>query len=338
MTWRCAVDAHEITRSASWGAARAEATVVVATCERARWLPGLLEALEAQQGLSIEVVVVDDSSTDGTPDVLSGLASTDLPLLALRTARRAGPSAARNAGAAAARTAWLLLTDDDCLPEPTWAAALRGALAEGPAVVQGKTLPVEADHGSWDRSITVASPSGLYETCNLGVDAAAFREVGGFAELGLLPASGSRGFGEDAELGSRLARAGGMGWVEDAVVRHRWVPGTFADHLTGRRRLAGFPALASLVPEVRERLVAGAVLSRRTLVTDVGVLGVAASLAMTSPWPLLAAAPWAWRLVAEAGHRPGRPRLVRAGQLAVADLVGAGALLRGSARSRRLVL
>lgn len=323
MTWRASVDATEVHRSAAWGAPAA-ATVVVATCDRGPWLPELLASLAAQT-IGVEVVLVDDSST------IPVFVTADLPLLVLRTAHRAGPSAARNAGAARAQTDLLLLTDDDCLPAPTWAGALVGALAAAP-VVQGKTLPVDADHGPWDRAIEVLGASGLYETCNLGVHAPAFLDAGGFADLHLLDRAG-RGFGEDAELGSLLAH-GRAAFCPDALVRHRWVPATYRDHLAGRARLAGFPALD--VPEVRSRLVAGVGLSRRTLVTDLGLAGVLATAA--TPLGLVAVAPWARRVWTEAAGRPGRPRGVRAAQLAVADVVGAAALVRGSVRARRLVL
>lgn len=337
MTWRSEVRTSELARTAAWDGARPEASVVVATCDRGGWLPGLLGCLEAQQDVALEVVLVDDSSRDGTSEVLASLGSA-LPVLALRTDHRAGPSAARNAGAAAARGAALLLTDDDCLPDPGWARGLLRELAAGATVVQGRTLPTDDDHGPWDRSITVTAPTGLYETCNLAVVADAFRAVGGFGDLGLLAGPSARGFGEDAELGSLLASRGRPGWAPEAVVRHRWVAGSYADHLAARRRLVGFPALAGLVPEVRERLVGGVLLSRRTLVTDAGVLAVAAAVLARSPWPALGCLPWAGRLAAEAAGRPGRPRLVRAAQGAAADLVGAAALARGSLRARRPVL
>lgn len=336
MSWRAWQDHDEVGQSASWASGGPQVSVVAATCNRAAWLPDLLAALAAQTA-DVELVVVDDASDDGTSEQLTRLlAETRLPALALRTRQRSGPSAARNAGAARARGEVLLFTDDDCLPDPAWAAELSDALRAGTTVVQGATSPVDADHGPWDRSITVAAPSGLYETCNLGVVASAFRQVGGFADLGLLQRPGARGFGEDAELGSRLARLGSAGWAPRATVRHRWLPGTFADHLEGRRRLAGFPRLARLVPELERRLVGGVLLSPRTGTTDLALLGAAA--AVLSPWAAVAVVPWVARLREEARGRPGRPLPLRMTQLAAADVVGAFALAEGSWRARRLVL
>ncbi|MCU1601847.1 MAG: glycosyl transferase, family 2 [Frankiales bacterium] len=324
---RAEVAVTEVDRTAAWDGATPIATVVVATCDRAPWLPGLIRSLE-QQAISLELVLVDDAS-----QAPASLPSTDLPVLLLRTHRRAGPSAARNAGAVRRRTGTLLLTDDDCLPDPGWAQAHLTALP-GHGIVQGATSPVDDEHGPWDRSIAVGGLTGLWETCNLAVDGRAFDDAGGFAELGLL-GSGSRGFGEDAELGARIARVAGGAFAPGATVRHRWIAGDYRDHLSGRARLAGFPGLVRHVPELP--LVGGLALSRRTVVTDVGLLGLAAAV-VVAPWTALAAVPWAVRSFKDAGDRPGRPRPVRAGQLALADVVGAAALLRGSARARRPVL
>ena len=323
---RAHVEVTEVGRTAAWDAAAPAATVVVATCDRRAWLPDLVRSLE-QQAIPLELVLVDDASQEPVP-----VPTTSLPLLLLRTAHRAGPSAARNAGVLRRRTSALLLTDDDCLPEPGWARAHLAALP-GHGIVQGATTPVDEEHGPWDRSITVGGLTGLWETCNLAVDAAAFERAGGFADLGLL-GEGSRGFGEDAELGARIARAEGAAFAGAATVRHRWVSGDYRDHLRGRARLEGFPGLARHVPELP--LLGGVALSRRTVITDVGVLGLAA--AVLAPWTAVAAIPWAARSWSEAADRPGRPRAVRAAQLAVADLVGAAALVRGSARARRPVL
>jgi hypothetical protein len=327
MTWRTQVTVTESDRSTTWDGAEPQATVLVASCDRAHWIPELVRSLE-RQGIPLELVLVDDSSREPVT-----LPPTDLPVLLLRTERRAGPSAARNAAAARGRAPVLLLTDDDCLPEAGWARSLLAALP-GHGIVQGRTEPSPDPHGPWDRTITVSGLTGLWETCNLAVDAEAFAAAGGFADLGLLPGPTARGFGEDVELGATLAREHGGAFAGDALVRHRWIAGSYRDHLAARARLAGFPGLARHVPELP--LVGGALLSRKTVVTDLGLLGLAATAA--TPWAAAAAAPWVLRSVRDARHLPGRGRWVRAAQLAVADVVGAASLVRGSVRARRVVL
>lgn len=67
---------------------------------------------------SIEVIVVDDASQDGTPALVEGLAARDPRLRLVAFALNRGPSAARNAGFAAARGRWIAILDADDWYEP----------------------------------------------------------------------------------------------------------------------------------------------------------------------------------------------------------------------------
>ncbi|HEU5034210.1 MAG TPA: glycosyltransferase family A protein [Mycobacteriales bacterium] len=323
-------------RSPSWPDADACASVVVATHDRSAFLPELLDALAAQT-VPVEVIVADDGSTDDTWQVLGcRAADSELPLLALRLPASGGPSVPRNSAAAYARTEVLVLTDDDCLPDPGWAAALLAGLGDR-AIGQGRTVPAGARTGPWDRTIEVTAPSGLFETCNLALRRDVFVELDGFPILDLLPDQ-ARGFGEDVVLGTRAARRGGLAWVPDALVRHRWLPTTYAEHLDGVRRLSGFPWLARELPEVAELLVGGLFLSRRTAVFDAAAASLLAAAATRRPWLAVGAAPWLVDRLGSARGRPGRSVAVRLAQEAVADAVGLGSLVRGSLRHRRPVL
>jgi GT2 family glycosyltransferase len=99
-----------------------QVSVVIPTFERMDVLPEVLRALERQGGApSFEVVVVDDGSRDGTPDLLARYEG-GLPLRSLRQPNR-GPAAARNAGVAAATGELVAFLGDDTVPEPGWLAS-----------------------------------------------------------------------------------------------------------------------------------------------------------------------------------------------------------------------
>src|SRR5207253_637370 len=87
------------------------AAVVVSTFNRAHYLPELIACLDAQTLRDFEVVIVDNGSTDETPTL--GLAT-------LRLDVNRGPGGGRNAGVAASSAPIIVITDDDCLPSPTW--------------------------------------------------------------------------------------------------------------------------------------------------------------------------------------------------------------------------
>lgn len=330
--------------SRAWAAAHPELSVVVATRDRAGFLPALLAALAAQRDAGLEVTLADDGSSDGTWETLRELvAETTLPVLALRLAGSHGPSLARNSAACRARGRWLAFTDDDCLPAPRWATSLLAALRGGAALVQGTTLPdPRGRRGVWDRSIRVTGPTLLGETCNLAVSRARFADVGGFPVLDLLPTAG-RGFGEDVAFAAAVLPAGVRpAFAAGALVHHRWIPGTYADHLAGVRRLAGFGPLTRAVPALRAAYWHRVFLSRRSAAFDAALAGALLAAGGRRPAAALAggllALPWLRATLPVARDKPGRALPVRLAQLGYADLVGLLALARGSLRARRLLL
>lgn len=329
-------------RLASVGAAAGDPpdlTVVVATHNRAGYLAGLVDALESQSaGDRFEVVIVDDGSSDDTwAQLTSIVASTSLRLQALRVAGTGGPSLPRNTGVDVARADLVAITDDDCLPQASWVAALLDA-ATTTGLLRGPVRPVDAPHGPWDRSIDVAGPTPWFETSNIAFIRSEFAAVGGFPVDELLPGrAAARGFGEDVLLGHAIATLTGQHWVPEAMVRHRWLPGDFRGHLAGQWRVVGFPLLVRRLPALRAALFGRWFLTPRSAAFDLAIAAVVVGGAL-SPWALTGLLPWcalAWPDARRRGRGRAPWRLV---QLAVADAVTFAALVDGSVRARRLVL
>jgi GT2 family glycosyltransferase len=96
-------------------------SVVIPTHDRLASLQEVLAAVEAQSGAAeLEIVVVDDGSTDGTREWLAAH-EFSVPAVVVRQ-ERSGPAAARNAGVAAARGERIAFLGDDTVPAPTWLA------------------------------------------------------------------------------------------------------------------------------------------------------------------------------------------------------------------------
>lgn len=85
---------------------------------------------------SLEVIVVDDGSTDATSQVGRAHAVT-----VVRHAANLGLAAARNSGLEAATAPIVAFLDDDCEPEPQWAEQLLAGYEEGVIGVGGPILP-----------------------------------------------------------------------------------------------------------------------------------------------------------------------------------------------------
>jgi len=90
-------------------------SVVVPTHNRGRLLGRTLRSICAQQSVDLEVLVVDDGSSDDSAVVA---AAVDARVRLLRNPQPAGVSAARNRGIAAARGKWIAFCDDDDLWAP----------------------------------------------------------------------------------------------------------------------------------------------------------------------------------------------------------------------------
>lgn len=108
-------------------------SVLVATHDRRRLLSETLEAIVRQDWPRdrLEVVVVDNASSDGTPEMVTAFAARpDVPAVRLLHEVRPGKSHALNQGAAAALGRILVCTDDDVLPDPGWVRAIVEALDE----------------------------------------------------------------------------------------------------------------------------------------------------------------------------------------------------------------
>jgi glycosyltransferase involved in cell wall biosynthesis len=107
-------------------------TVSVVIPTRDRWPLLSTHALPSalgQEDVDLEVIVVDDGSSDGTSDHVARLSDPRVRVVRHDTAQ--GPAAARNAGIAAARGDWIAFLDDDDLWSPrklrTQVEAARGA-------------------------------------------------------------------------------------------------------------------------------------------------------------------------------------------------------------------
>jgi glycosyltransferase involved in cell wall biosynthesis len=118
------------------------ASVIIPTYNRRQLVAEAVASVLAQQGLARtdwELIVVDDGSTDGTPDDLVSRFGCAVRIERLRT--RCGVSTARNVGVALARGEWLAFLDSDDLWRPhKLARHLAFAESTGTAISQTQEI------------------------------------------------------------------------------------------------------------------------------------------------------------------------------------------------------
>jgi glycosyltransferase involved in cell wall biosynthesis len=202
-------------------------SVVIPTRNRLATLRKTLACLERQTYPSdqYEVIVVDDGSRDDTTNYLSRLA--ELGTLHYIHQHHRGPAAARNAGVRAARGEVVAFTDDDCLPDSHWLAALAESYTPDrsprPVAVGGRIENVPDGHclfsfyslqGKRHQANNAEKPVYL-DTANASFQRSTFLTLGGFSE------AFSFASGEDLELGLRFTAAGyELHTNPQALVRH----------------------------------------------------------------------------------------------------------------------
>lgn len=127
-------------------------TIVVITFDRGPSIRRCLATLVAQTHRPLEVVVVDDGSTDDTAatvEAFAGTAPEDVPVRLVRHAENRGIGAARNTGIDAARGEYVAFTDDDGEARPDWIERLVGwAEREPDAWVFGGSI-VDPGERTW---------------------------------------------------------------------------------------------------------------------------------------------------------------------------------------------
>lgn len=176
-----------------------DASVVIATRDRAAFLRTCLERLASQSALGrFEVIVVDNGSKDDT----AGVVGAAQPLARRVYVAEPNRGKARNAGIAAAAGRIVIFCDDDTLPPPQFVDAHLRAHADAvDRVVVGPIVNVR----SADALIPVSAAHysrAFFCTCNASVAKTALEAVGGFDEQFDL-------YGwEDTDLGVRLKGAG----------------------------------------------------------------------------------------------------------------------------------
>ena len=177
-------------------------SIVIATKDRAAYLDRALASFSAQIGApAFEVVVVDNGSTDATPQIVERAREKAPFGITYIFEARPNRGAARNRGIAAAEGHLVLFCDDDIYAPPGFLAAHDAAHTANNLVVSGPILNVPGYSDRPKPSLANFSRA-FFCTCNVSVPKAALSAVTGFDEAFDL-------YGwEDTELGVRLREHG----------------------------------------------------------------------------------------------------------------------------------
>jgi hypothetical protein len=124
-----------------------EVSIIMPLFNTASYVKAAVEGLLAQTYKDIELLVVDDGSTDGSPGIVASI--TDRRVRLFQRGRLGGPAVARNLGLAEARGRFITFFDSDDLAGLTMVAELLEFLTMNPAFqIVGGWLQTILEDGS----------------------------------------------------------------------------------------------------------------------------------------------------------------------------------------------
>jgi glycosyltransferase involved in cell wall biosynthesis len=220
------------------------ASIIIPTFNGASRIGNCLGSLVQQTiGRDVEILVVDDGSTDNTANVVRSYSS-----VRLIAQTNAGPASARNRGALEAKGKILLFTDDDCVPMPDWLDAMLEPFkdldvvgAKGIYRTHQKSLAarfVQIEYEDKYRMMAGLPSIDFIDTYSAGFRRDRFLEMAGY------DTSFPVACAEDVELSYRMsARGWKMKFVPAAIVYHTH-PDTFLRYLKKKYKFAFWRVLA----------------------------------------------------------------------------------------------
>ena len=196
-------------------------SVVVASYNGNRTLKTCLESLQKLNYPDYEIILVDDGSTDSTPQI----ANTFPKVQYIRHEMNLGLSSARNSGIHAARGEIIAFTDSDCRADEDWLYFLVNDLTDSDFVGIGGPNLLPPEDSSLATAV-MASPGGPSHVmltdsraehipgCNMAFYRWALTEINGFDPV-------FRKAGDDVDICWRLEQAGHkIGFSPSAFVWH----------------------------------------------------------------------------------------------------------------------
>jgi GT2 family glycosyltransferase len=220
-------------------------SVIIPTYNGASRICRCLDSLKRQTSrCDLEVIVVNDGSSDNTIDVIQHL----YPWVRLINQKNAGPATARNRGASAAGGHIIMFTDDDCETAPGWLDAMlqpfndpevvgtKGAYRTSQTQLMARF--VQAEYEDKYRIMAQYPNIDFIDTYSAAFRREKFWEMNGYdTEFPVACA-------EDVELSYRMAaRDWKMKFVPDAIVYHQH-PNSFLEYIKKKFKFAFWRVLA----------------------------------------------------------------------------------------------
>jgi len=208
-------------------------SVVIPAYNSEKTIYKCLKAIKEQTLKSLEIIVVDDSSSDKTAEISKEFA------VVIPNAHKKGAGGARNTGGFMAKGDIIVFTDSDCVPSQDWLLSIKNAFNENNNIVgvaggyshnEGKSfiskfafLELKQRRKNFPNYMETAV------TNNFAVLNNVFKKIGGFPEIFKCASL------EDMIFSFNISRNGKIRWLKNNGVGHHF-PETVKSYLTQQFR------------------------------------------------------------------------------------------------------
>jgi glycosyltransferase involved in cell wall biosynthesis len=196
-------------------------SVIIPTYNRPNYLTTAIESVLRQTSPPLEIIIVDDGSSDGTEQIIKTMISA-IPIRFMRQSNQ-GPSAARNLGVSRAQADWVAFLDDDDLWYPDKLSVVIKHIARNPRETffysrldcidrsgrYSSSAPLR--HDELSQMLFGVHPAAYPSTVVVRKDV--YMRVGGFDV--------SLRIGEDLEFYARMLEHGSVQCIDEALVQRR---------------------------------------------------------------------------------------------------------------------
>jgi glycosyltransferase involved in cell wall biosynthesis len=326
-----------------------EVSVVIPTYNRKALLKEAILSLFQQDYPKdrYEIIVVDNSSTDGTAQMIAELRDNAPCGFKYFKKENEGPAGARNVGIRSSKGKIIGFTDSDCIAPPDWIKnGVRYFDADDIAFVSGQVFPKPNQTVSFFSPFrSVTKENHTYPACNIFYRKDVLVSSGGFDE-GFRTKNERPEGGEDAELAWRVKRGGWKNvFAKDVIIYHELHRKTLVDMLIKDSwRSRKVPLILREVPELREkRLVFKCFMNRKRPLIYMLMSGILLSIIFGKTAPLLLCTPYVFisisSLISDSKNISDIPKTVAIQSLmAIHDVITAIICIYSSIKYRSIVL
>lgn len=226
-----------------------QVSITIAAHNAEQWIEGCLNSIFEQtypQDL-LEIVVVDDGSTDETRKILQGIAAGHRNLNLIFQENQ-GTAAAHTNGLKNCRGDYIFVLSHDAYAEPDWVESVVKVFEENPQVgiVQGQVVPVREVIEPFAHVVEFTKFNRCFATVAIAYRARDLDLAGRYYLEELCR------YGDDAELAYRLLKRGAKSiFLEQVTARHELVPEDFWKSIKNAWGRQKFCLLFKIHPQAR---------------------------------------------------------------------------------------